>query len=41
MSRSIARFLSGMVRSATGLMRPRRAEATRALVAETRCMWAT
>ncbi|WPB86286.1 FkbM family methyltransferase [Sediminicoccus rosea] len=34
MSRSLARFLSGLVRNATRPMRPRRAEATRALVSE-------
>ncbi|UPY39170.1 FkbM family methyltransferase [Sediminicoccus sp. KRV36] len=35
MSRSIARFLSGLVLAGTRPMRPRRAAATRALVAET------
>lgn len=34
MSRTLARFLSGLVQTATRPMRPRRAEATRALVAE-------
>jgi FkbM family methyltransferase len=34
MSRSIARFLSGLVRTATQPMRPRRAASTRALVSE-------
>ncbi len=34
MSRSIAECLSGLVRGVTSLMRPRRAKATRALVAE-------